>query len=98
MDMFLLMGLCVLSVVGVVDIARKLKFWMYKPGKTPYYMGVVIEDIDEAENAVRTLMERLKWMNLGAPIKVYIVDKTKSEEVKEIVEKVIEKFPNVSLL
>ncbi len=87
-----------LAVVGGVDVFRKLIFWLYKPKKTIVYMGAVINHIDDAENTVRSIVERLKWMELGLEVKIIIIDRTGDEKVNDIVQKIIYKFPNVSLL
>lgn len=98
MDFVILAVLSFLSVVGVVELIRKFVFWLYKPMKTTFYMGVVIKDANQAENTVRSLVERIKWMEIGNPVDIIIVDKTENPEVKLIVKKIIENFPNISLL
>lgn len=98
MDFVVLALLSFLSVVGVVEIIRKFIFWLYKPNKTTFYLGAVIKESQEVENTVRSLIQRIKWMELGASVDIIIVDKTKDPNVKGMVEKIIEDFSNISLL
>ena len=95
---FVLTVLCFLAVIGALDLTRKLVFWLYKPKKTLIYVGAVINSADDAENITRSIIERLKWMEMRIPVKIILIDKTESDEVKYIVEKIIKKFSNVSLL
>ncbi len=98
MQFFIITIMSFLSVVGFVEIIRKIQFWLRKPKNTRLYMGVVIESVEEAENSVRSMIQRIKWMDLDSEIEMFIVDKTKDPRVKLIIEKIISDFPNVSLL
>ena len=95
---FLIGIMSFLSVVGFVELIRKIEFWLYKPKNTKIYMGVIIKNAEDAENAIMSIAQRLKWMDLGTEIKLIIIDKTKEMQVSQIIHKVIEKFPNISLI
>ncbi len=98
MEMFLLALLSFLSVIGIVEIIRKVVFWFKKPPKTIFYMGAVIHKTSEAELIVRSLIDRIRWMDLNCAIRLILVDKSEDPEVKIIVDKLISNTPNVTLL
>lgn len=98
MNIVFLALLSFLSVVGVVELIRKLVFWAYKPGEDQIYMGAILKTADETENTVRSLMKRIRWMELGTPVRLILVDKSGDPEVAEIAGKIIQKFPGIALL
>ncbi|MFI3206095.1 MAG: hypothetical protein R3Y33_02495 [Clostridia bacterium] len=87
-----------LATLGIVDLFRKGVFYLYKPRHTNLYMAAVITNADDAENTVRSIIERLKWMEMGTAVQILLIDQTNSDEIGHIIKKLIIKFPNVSLL
>lgn len=98
MKILVLLLLSFLSVIGAVEICRKFNFWVKKPYRSKLYMGAIIKDVDEAEMTVRSLIERIRWMELDTAVRLILIDKSNDPQVKDIVEKIIIKFPNVTLL
>lgn len=98
MNYFLLGTLCFVFVVGIMEILRKIKFWLYKPHSVVYYIGVTINNPDEAEYIVRSMIQRIKWMELGTSVEIIIIDKTKNDEARFIIEKLISKYDNISYI
>ncbi|MFI3325487.1 MAG: hypothetical protein R3Y35_04855 [Clostridia bacterium] len=98
MKIFILLLLSFLSVIGAVELLRKFMFWLKKPYRASLYMGAVIRDIDEAEITVSSLIERIRWMELDTAVRLILIDKSNDPRVKQVVEKIIIKFPNVTLL
>lgn len=94
-------GLCVgftlLSLIGLGELIRKFLFWLYHPTGTPVYMGTVLTDAENVENTVKSLITRIRWMELRAPVKLILVDKSGDPRVREIAEKIIADFPEVAL-
>ncbi|MEG1427608.1 MAG: hypothetical protein RSC76_07965 [Oscillospiraceae bacterium] len=98
MNIFLIAVLSFLSVIGMVDLLRKLIFWAYRPFCERIYMGVSLRNIEEAENTIRSLLQRIRWMEFGVPVRLILVDRSGDPEVKRVAQKLISEFPEVTLL
>ncbi len=96
MQTFILLLLSFLSVVGAVELFRKFIFWLNKPKAKNFYCGAVIYSVDEAEMTVRSLIERIRWMDLDS-VRLILIDKSNDPLVKEIVEKIVEENSDISL-
>lgn len=90
----LLITAALLSIFGLVDIFRVIVFAMLRLPKKGMTLLTDIPNADEAENIIRSVLERVHWS--GIPLKLVFI--YHDEESRTIADKIISKYPDIGLL
>lgn len=86
------------ALVGIAEVFRLFLFWLFKtkkPGRFCWVLSFKGHD-EEAEIALRSVMERIKWMGCGE-ISVVCVDCGMDEETRRICELLAEEYPQIRI-
>lgn len=93
---FLFLGtLIVLCVLGALEIIRVICFKVTKPPENSFTLLVQIRNKEECEFIIDSLLERIRWNDID--FRVILLYNRDMHEIKEIAEKLIEKYNNISL-
>jgi hypothetical protein len=86
------------ALVGIAEVFRLLLFWLFKtkkPGRFCLVLSFRGHD-EEAEIALRSAMERVKWMGCG-DIGIFCVDCGMDGETRRICELLAEEYPQIRI-
>ncbi len=98
MDTIFFVVLSVFSAIGVVELFRKVIFWAQSDVKDPVYITVMLDNPETAENTLRAVISRIRWMEISQTIHLILIRDEENKEVKEIIDKIILKYPQIKLL
>lgn len=84
----------IFCLIGLGHAVRILIFSLFRIPEGRISVTVRIENADEAENIIVGVIERMKWDNIAADVR-FICD---DPEAREIAEKIICGYPEISLL
>ena len=96
MQYLILGSVIILSVLGVLELIRIISYSMTSIPKNTFSLIVHIKSIDECEYIIESLLERIRWNSID--FEVLILYSKENYEIKEIVEKLIYKYTNITLL
>lgn len=97
MEPIVIVLVCVLSACVLVAVLKFLSLHMTKSklmhDKLPFTVYATIEKADEAEYIVRSVMERIKWLDLYGMCRVVCLNPTEDAEIDVIIQKLTQKYP-----
>lgn len=96
MDYLFLTTVALLSILGFANLVRAIVFWLFRLPRGSMYLVTKLEDADSAENTIRSVLERMRWIDL--PVHPVFVYECEDQETKAIAEKIISKYPEIGLL
>ena len=96
MDYLFLVVVALLSVFGFVSLVRSAVFWLLRLPRGCMTLVTRLEDADSAENNIRSVVERIKWMDF--PARLVFLYPAGDTETRVIAEKIISKYPEIGLL
>ncbi len=97
MDLFIGMLLSFFSVLGAVELFRKISFWAQSDVKDPVYITVVLSNPETAESTLKAVISRIRWMEFSQTVHLVLVHDEENEELKKVVGKIILKYPQIKL-
>lgn len=96
MEYVLLTAASLLSVFGFVHMVKSLVFWLSKLPEKGMYIVTKLESAESAEAAVRSVMERVKWMKI--PARIIFTFKDGDLETEKIAGKIVSEYADVKLV
>lgn len=96
MNYFLIGLIFIFSVLGVIELIRLVCFSFTSIPEKSFTLIVNIENENECEYILESLIERIKWNSID--FKVFVLYKGENKEIKDLAEKLISKYGNITLL
>ena len=85
-----------LAVLGIAELFRLLLFWMLRTeNPNRFYLSLSVKGHDEeVEIALRSALERVRWMGRGE-VQLVCIDSGMDEETRRICEVMSEEYPEI---
>ncbi len=85
MDTLLIILIVILSILGLVDLLRRITFYILQPPKhQKIHMLVHPKNAEECEFLIRSAAERAKWSNLSNSCQIICINEESNSEVQDI--------------
>ncbi len=97
LDVIFGLALSFLSVLGAVEIFRKISFWAQSDVKDPVYITVMLDNVETAESTLRGVLSRIRWMEFSQTVHLVLVHDEENKDIKKIIDKIILKYPQIKL-
>ena len=94
---YILLGcVIILSILGALEVIRILSYSMTSVPENSFTLLVQIKSTEECEYIIESLIERIRWSSID--FKALVLYNKENEEIREIAEKLISKYSNITLL
>lgn len=86
------LGFCILITV-IKSVCLRMTRSKLMQDELPFTVYATIRKADEAEYIVRSVMERVKWLDLYGMCRIVCLNPTEDPEIDTIIRKLTQKYP-----